>query len=223
MHQIEDNFFKSKEIIVSGAVAAICSILAIFFPENNFLQSLTKGLFFFFLIPVLYIKFVLKKEMSDFGLNVRQIRTGVAWGLSMLLLGSVLMYLVISYTDFFNHYAVSLSVVGNFWIFIFYNLVILNIFLFFQEYFFRGFVLNVFSPKFFAWSILIETVLYAAVFLTESLMSGKSFWTSVPFIILSLTGGVTAYKSKSMVYSWISGVIFLLLLNSYLIHIIKAG
>ncbi len=213
--------FEPKELIITGMIIFICLILSITFPAKGNFQDIIKSLIFLLILPMLYIKLVLKKSAGDFGLNIQNKKTGIIWGGLMLLVSLLAIYAVINYTDFTENYALSSLVVNNFWFFLFHMLIIVNFFLFLQEYFFRGFVLFSFAPIASFWTIFIQAGIYFITILIAKGGFQPEIWTLVPFIIISITGGVTAYKSKSMIYSYLSGLLFLILLNSYLIYAIK--
>jgi len=212
---------QNKEFLVALAIILICILLSLSFPSKNSFQGLTKGFFFLFIVPILYIKLVLKKNVADFGLNIQNKMKGFVWGSLMLVLSLIIAYLFIKYTPFVSNYYIPPLLSGNFWAFSVNMLIFVNLVLFFQEYFFRGFTLSVFSQKINAWSILVQAGLYFFIILFAQSGFKQELWQSMPFIILSITGGIIAYKSKSMIYSYISGFLFLIMLNSYLIQIIK--
>ena len=212
---------QNKEFLTNLIVIAVCFWLFIFFPNSNVFQKLTSFLFFLFVIPTLYIKLILKKRVADFGLNIQHKKEGFIWGTLMLIVSLVLAYLLIHFTPFLSNYPIPALFVHYFWIFFLSLLTITSLLLFFQEYFFRGFVLFTFSKKTSFWSILIQATLYLSIVLFLQGNIKQNLWNLAPMIILSFTGGVTAYKSRSMVYSYASGLLFLIIFNSYLIHLIK--
>lgn len=211
----------TKDFLITIAVILSCLGLFIYFPTLNNIQELTKEVFFFLFIPLLYIKFILKKNISAWGLNMQNKKEGFVWAVLMLLLSLVIVYIFIRFTSFTTYYPLSSLVINSFWIFLVYILIFINLILFLQEYFFRGFVLFTFYQKIGYWSILIQVGLYLIVLLLAPGNFQQTFWQVLPFTILAFTNGVTAYKSKSMVYSYFSGLLFFLILTSYLIYLIK--
>lgn len=212
---------QNKEFLVTLAIILICILLSLSFPSKNSFQGLTESFFFLFLVPILYIKLVLKKNVADFGLNIQNNKKGILWGTGMLAVSLIISYLLVQYTSFRSNYPLSSLLLGNFWIFLVDMLVFVNLLLFFQEYFFRGFILSVFSRKITFWSIFIQAGFYLTAILFAQGGFNKAFWQLTPFVIISFTGGITAYKSRSMLYSWASDLLFLIIFNAYLIHLIK--
>ncbi len=216
-----NNKLLSKDFLVTIIVILLCLILFIYFPVYNSIQELTKVFFFFLLVPILYIKFILKENINEWGLNLQNKKKGFTWAILMLMLSLIIAYVFIRYTSFITHYPLSSLIINNFWGFLVYILIFINLILFLQEYFFRGFVLFTFYQKLGYWSILIQVGLYLIMILLIPGNFQQLLWQSIPFIILAFTGGVTAYKSKSMIYSYFSGLLFFLIITSYLIYLIK--
>jgi membrane protease YdiL (CAAX protease family) len=221
LENIKKKIYRHLEIIVTSAVILICLILVMTFPSYDNFQELSLGFFFFFVIPALYIRLVLKKNLSDFGLNIQNKKTGIIWGILMFFASLALAYIFIKYTSFVSSYSISPQTMNNFWIFTLTLLVLYNFILFFQEFFFRGFIISSFRSEVRFWSPLIQTILYWAMVLIATEGVKKEFWQILPFAILSITGGVTAYKSRSIIYSYASGLLFLIILYAYLIYIAK--
>lgn len=206
-----------KETLLSFLVAVFCASLVYFFPVDDFLQNLTKNIFFLLIIPWLYVKLVLQKDTHDFGINWDHKKTGVIWGILMLLFLAVLFFLIIRYTEFDQTHIPPAFVKTNFWYFLLYELVLVNLLFLLQEIFFKGFLLSALRERLGYWSIPIQS----AVFLFPLLIYSSYFIQTLPMIALSLLGGLVAYKSRSFVYSYLSGLIFLILLDVYIIFINK--
>lgn len=212
--------FQDKKFLITLAVIAICLILSIAFPIKGTMEDLTKDVFFLFIIPILYIKLVLKKNIGDFGLSLGDKKTGTLWGIGMLIVSLLITFVLVKLTDFTLNYKIASSVTGSFWIFLLNMLVFSNLLIFLQEYFFRGFVLSAFLREIGAYAILAQAGIYFAIVIAQRGF-GKDLWQMAPMIIMSFTGGITAYKSRTMLYSYISGLLYFILLNAYLIHGVK--
>ncbi len=209
-----------KEFFLTSAIIIVCLVLSIVFPTTGFFQDLTRGFFFLFLAPILYLKFILKKKIKTSGLNLKNKKVGIIWGSAMLVISLVSIFTLIKLTNFSASYRISAIIINNFWFFTLYMFVLANFILFIQEYFFRGFILNTFREETGKWSVVIQALIYLIVVIIQKGFNAN-LWQMVPMLILALTGGITAYKSKSMIYSYISGLLFFIILNSYLIHLIK--
>ncbi len=205
-----------KELLVTSLVAVFCILLSAFFPTDNQFQLISKNIFFLVFLPMLYIKLILKGNLSDWGWNFENKKEGALLGALAFLASLIIFYLIIRFTTFSSHYTISPLVRNNFGIFILYELVFFNIFFFTQEFFFKGFLLFSFRP-FFVYSVLIQAGVYCA---TTFLSSSPSL-QALPLIFLSLIGGYVTYKTRSFLYSYIFGLLFIIILDAYIIHLVK--
>lgn len=194
-----------------------CILLSFFFPSNTETQNFIGNLFFLLIAPILYIKFVLKEKISQFGLNLKNKKAGFLWGGIMLFFSCLIMFFLIKETNFLANYQILTAMTKDFSIFLLMILIFFNSILFIQEYFFHGFILSFFSLYIGKWAILLQFGIY---FLTI-LIFKQDLWSFSPSLILSLTGGITAYKSQSMIYSYLSGLLFLIFFNAYLVYLAK--
>lgn len=210
-------FGQWKETLASFLIAVFCFFMAYYFPVDDYLQNLTKNIFFLLVIPFLYIKLVLKKNIRDFGINWKNYREGLWWGGALFLFLTVLFFLIIRYTEFDRVYTPPFFVKMSFWYFLLYELVLVNLLFLAQEIFFKGFLLSALREKLGYWSILIQS----AVFLFPLLIFSSYFVETLPMIVLSLLGGFVAYKSRSFVFSYLAGLVFLTLLDACVIFINK--
>ncbi len=205
-----------KETLVTSAVILTCLFLSILFQADNTLQSISRSIFFLIILPVLYIKFILKNDLADWGWNLENKKEGAVLASISLCLALIIFYLLIRWAGFSSHYHVNTLIQYNFWLFLLYELFFLNIFFFAQEFFFKGFVLSAFR-QFSFWTILIQSGLYFALFILSKTFS----WQTSPFMFISLVGGLIAYKTRSFFYSYIFGLSFIIILDAYIIHLVK--
>lgn len=204
------------EEIISLAIFAICAVLAIFFPAQGSMQQFSSAFFFLFLLPFLYVRFILKKDLSQFGFNLRNNKTGLLWALAMLPISFLFVFILIQFFDFRENYQLPAYLGSNFWAFLFYELVLVNFVFFLQEFFFKGFLLSIIAERLGLLSFLIQALLFALF------ISIPAFdWMNAKYIILAFTGGIVAYKSKSFLYAYFMGLPFLILLDAYIIHSFK--
>ncbi len=216
-NRFKEFFSEWKELITSSSVALICLILFLNFPVKGAFQEICKELFFFFVIPVFYIKIVLRKNLKDFGFRLPQKRNDLIWGIAIFCILAIAGVCLSKIPGFNKNYTIPYGFSENFWFFLLYELVFFNLLFLLQEIFFKGFVLFSFSEKFKSWSILITMTVYCVVLLIE-----KDFgWQMAPLILFSLGGSIIAYKSKSLWFSYLIGMIFVISLDSFLIYISK--
>jgi membrane protease YdiL (CAAX protease family) len=206
-----------KTELISSIVILACLLLAVFFPTQGILQDFSASLFFFFLLPILYIKFILKKDLRNFGLNLQNPLVGFSWAIGMLFTSILIIFILLHFFDFANNYLIPDYLAQNFGMFLFYELVLINTILFIQEFFFKGFILFLFSEKFGFAAAILQTLIFTLFLLLTSDIS----WQLVPIIALSFTGGIVAHKSRSFLYSYVMSLIFMIFLDAYIIHIFK--
>ncbi|PJA89355.1 MAG: hypothetical protein CO138_00930, partial [Candidatus Moranbacteria bacterium CG_4_9_14_3_um_filter_33_15] len=79
------SFEKNKEenwkfFVTTVFFIVACLLLSFFFPSKSEIQNLIGNLFFLVIAPILYIKFVLKEKINQFGLNLKNKKEGFLWG-----------------------------------------------------------------------------------------------------------------------------------------------
>lgn len=203
--------------IISSVMVLMCLFLVSLFPAQDDLQYFSLYFFALFLLPVLYIKFILKKNLVDFGFNLRNKTMGFSWALGMLIVSFLIIFALMHLFDFEQKYPLPQYLSKSFWLFLFYELVLVNFIYFINEFFFRGFFLALFAKKLGLSSFIIQ----ALVFIVFLLQSESVDWSLAPLIILSFTGGLVAYKSDSFIYSYLMSLVFILFLDAYIIYLFK--
>lgn len=213
----ESIFSAYGHMLLTLAIATTCLSLAFVFPAQKGLQEMTKYLFFLFVIPVLYIRYILKKNPADFGLNIQNKKAGIIYGLLALVFYLGIFYALSNYSDFRDNYALPGYILENFWYFVIYELIFINFFLFLYEFFFRGFIMFALKPKIGAWAIILQVIIFYF-----SLVITKGFsWQSAPMIIFTLVSGIISYKSQSIVYSYAVALLFMVIFDSFVVYSIK--
>ncbi|PIR73281.1 MAG: hypothetical protein COU40_03445 [Candidatus Moranbacteria bacterium CG10_big_fil_rev_8_21_14_0_10_35_21] len=214
MPKFNYKLYLTKETIITSLIIFASLGLFIFFPSSDSAQTLTSYLFFLFLIPVGCAKFFLNKNLKDFGFTLKINKEGIFWTIGMLIVSLLAFYILTNYTNFSSSYILPTSILNNFWLFLIYELIFFNMFFIFQEFFFKGFVLFSLREKLGWFSVLISAIIYTGlVFGTDGLAL-----KNIPLIILAITGSVVAYKSNSVVYAYLMGILFFIIANSYFIY-----
>ncbi|MDO9231231.1 MAG: hypothetical protein Q7U36_01970 [bacterium] len=215
--KLSTRLIENKEIATTSLVIVFCLLLSLFFPVQNSAQLLTRNIFFLIIVPILYYKFILKKNISTFGLTLGNKQAGIFWGILLFLATLLTFFMLYTYTDFRKNYLLSSYVVHNFWIFLLYELILANLFVFIQEFFWRGFILLYFSKKIGLLSIFLQFFLFVLILIP----TGNSFWQMTPTLVISLFSGIIVYKSRSIFYSWIVALFSLVILDSFIIYHLK--
>ena len=206
-----------RKIMLNLGIVLGCLTIFSFMPTGDFSQEVTKSLFFLFLIPLIYIKYILKKDFSHFGFNLGNKKIGFFSAGLALIISLLTIYLLTIYTSFSQNYALTFGLSQSFMFFLIYQLVLLNVPLFFQEFFFKGFVIEMFREKLGYFSILFQAIIYLApLFIISS-----NYWNIIPIVLVSVFGGISAYLSRSFFYSYLFAIIFNILMDAFLISSIK--
>ncbi|PIP26953.1 MAG: hypothetical protein COX30_04525 [Candidatus Moranbacteria bacterium CG23_combo_of_CG06-09_8_20_14_all_39_10] len=206
-----------KTEIVSSVIVVLCLILVYLFPADNSFQAITKSLFFFLLLPILYIKLILRQSLDNFGFSLQNPKVGFSWVIGMLFISFLIILILIKFFNFENNYLIPAYLAENFRLFLLYELIMLNFILFIYEFFFKGFILFSLSQKF-GWLVV---PIQALIFILFLFFTSTIDWKLAPAIILSVTGGIVAYKSHSFVYSYLMSLLFMIFLDAYIIYIFK--
>lgn len=204
-------------MLISFFVALLCLFLSIAFPTQNSAQEITKSIFFLILLPVAYIKIILKKNLSDFGWNLKNKNVALRWGSGVAIFTIILFYLMLNYTDFRTGYTLESYIKTNFWLFLAHELIVINFTVFVLSSFFQGFILSIFQEKFESWSIAAPSgIFFTVLFFTESFS-----WQTLPLALLSVAGGFLTWKTKSFFYSYFMSVFAIIILDAYIIYLTR--
>lgn len=216
---MRNNFSKNfdKEILVTSGVIFICLLLYITFPASNVFQKIISSLTFLLVIPLLYVKIILKKNVKDFGLTLGSWKTGLVWSIISLVISISVVYILFKYFGLSEKYSLPAYISQNFLLFLAYEIFIVGFFTVLYEIFFRGFLMFSFLGKIGAWSIFLQ----ASVFLLLFFIAGGIYWSLAPYIIFLLLSGIIAYFSRSIIYSFVASMIFNIIIDSFFIYINK--
>lgn len=207
----------NKYDFVTSGVIVVCLFLYAIFPANNIFQQIVSSLTFLLVIPFLYVKIILKKSVKDFGIQKGNFLTGLVWSVLSLFIAFLIVYILFHYFNFSEKYSVPESVRDNFIFFVGYEVFLAGFFVALYEIFFRGFLMFSFEKKIGYWSILLQAVtFFLLIWLSSSLD-----WSIVPYLIFALFGGTIAFYSRSVVYSFVSGLLFYVIVDSIFIKIIR--
>ncbi|MDH4330716.1 MAG: hypothetical protein OEV93_04155 [Candidatus Moranbacteria bacterium] len=197
-----------KELFVTSAAMLACLVLFYSFPTKGSFQEIMSSLTFLFLVPILYIKLILKKNVSDFGLGMGDYKKGFLWGAISLVFVALFILLLSRFENVSKDYRDLFYVSKYFDLFVMRE-ISFGIAFVLVDFFFRGFVMfyfqNIFQKKYFA--IFLQFVMFLALLL----LSGKLNWSFATQALLSLSAGIIAFNSKSILYSsffsWISIIV----------------
>lgn len=210
------NIVSWKEDLTTLAVIVFCLLLVTFFPASGASQFFTKTLFFLLIVPVLYIKLILKKSLGQFGLNLKNHKAGIFWSSAAMGFSLLLFFAFLHFYPSANT-TLPTAITASFWAFLFYELAIVSPLFFLQQFFTQGFVLFSAQERVGIWSVVFSFSILLIFLLSNNSLS----LSDLPLLIFFLAGSFASYKSGSFIYSYAAGILFFILTHSYLIHLIK--
>lgn len=207
----------SKEDAITAAVIFFCLLLYSVFPTDNVFQQIISSATFLLVIPVLYVKIILKKDLKYLGIRKGNWQAGVMWSVISLIISVLVAYILFNYFGLAQKYFLPRHIVDSFAFFLLYEIVLFGFFTFLYEVFFRGFLMLSFSKKIELWAIPLQALIFLALFF----FSRGVHWTLTPYLIFLIFSGITVYFSRSIFYSFITFLIFNIIFDSFYIHLVK--
>jgi membrane protease YdiL (CAAX protease family) len=208
-----------KNFIVNIGIILISLLLFIAFPidSNSIFQRIVVNITFLLVIPALYIKIVLRKKLSEFGLTKGNVRAGIFWGALILFSALLIFYLAARFTNFSKSYVIPDLVRNRFSYFLLYQFFLVGFFTIIYEFFFRGFVMLAMEKYFGRFAMLFQFLL----FLLFLMFTGGISWQMFYFILMAALSGLVVEKSRSIIYSIAATWIFILLADAWIIRFVK--
>jgi len=209
--EIFDNFrkldFKVTYIFLSIAIITLISICFAstgFYYDNIGKDRFDSRIYWFlmdgslmFILPVLSIKFIFKQKLSEYGLQVGNLKYGVITTLIFLFFMVIIVWIVSGSEAFANAYPQGGSKVKeSVIIFVLYELAIAY-YMLGWEFFWRGYTLFGLLPKFGWYAIFIQMIPFFI------LHKGKPELELFGSILAGIILGVQAIRARSFIYAWI--------------------
>ncbi len=197
---------KDLELLVVLAVVFVAMLLFAIFPYKDLFQEIVVSLVFLLIIPIAFIKLVLKRNLREFGFKApsKNERAGDLFvaGCSFLIV-IMLMFLIVKNTSFKeSYYLASSNIKNNFLYLMAYELLAVNFFILLYEFFFRGFVMFYFAKRIGGYAIIFQFLIFL-LFLDVTNQLNLSF---VYYILIAPFAGLIAYRSNSLVYSYLFSI-----------------
>ncbi|MDD5083866.1 MAG: hypothetical protein PHT88_02915 [Candidatus Moranbacteria bacterium] len=190
----------NKQFWMSNAIIVASLLAAAFFPTENAIQSLISDSVFLVILPIFFVKFLLKGDLSEYGFSLGKMLRGSLW-MIVLLSGIVAgLAAVIHYTDILARFAVPLSIRVSFLMFLLY-LFVTGVYIFIFEFFFRGFVFFVWEKFGGMKAIAMQTLLFMLFLVAGS--HGKVDILFLIAIAMAVFSGFLVAQSRSIVYSFL--------------------
>jgi uncharacterized protein len=189
--------FLRTAVLDAGLTNVLSSIDHFLFSEYSNLGSLAYWvlavLLFYFMIPVIIIRFVFRQSLSQYGLRNKAIFSDIKVYLLMLVVMLPLVYFFSKTSSFQQRYPFLYFENRND---VFPNLLKWELIYFIQffavEFFFRGFMLHGLKPRFGFYSVFVMTVPYCMIHF------GKPLPETLAAIIAGVALGCLSLKSRSI-------------------------
>jgi len=206
----------NKQQLVTIVFIVCCLAGYVFFPANGNFQYKTSFFVFLAVLPFLYNKYFLKKENLFKRIKVGRWKKNIQYLTIGLLLALLLMGIVFKFTDVIGHYYLPKNVKADFWVFLWYEFSGIAFMVAVYEMFFRGFVMNYFADTQ-KWSILIQFLFFCVMIM---LLWGLPYWFYIVYLIFTPFAGWIAYKSDSILYSFIGQWLFIIFIDAAFIALV---
>jgi len=199
--------------IVSIVFAGACLILYFLFPlEGLRFEFFIRTFLFFFVLPVLYVKIILHKNLQDIGLTTfKTDMTHIFYVLSAIIIGGLLSMMIVSLQWGVQGYVEGMTnvIFKDFRAFLIYELVFIAPIIFLYTFFVFGFVYSI------KWSKAAYS--YAVAFCIFSLLLFSlygSFWIIIPLLVPALFIQ-KIYNDKNIIYIFIAVFVIALILDVF--------
>lgn len=208
---------KTKEFVITLFFVVIILITYRLFPAQDPFQNLVIMAVFLGIIPVLFNNIFLKRKLSNVGFSFGNWQQGLLWSVVCLIVAGALFYVPVHFLFFYKHYTLPPEIINNFKNFVLYELSYVLPVVFLYDIFYRGFIILTLGRRIFYWAIVVQAILFYILVATN-----KSFiWGLVPYLISAPLAGIVVYKSRSILYSTVMQFFFIVMVNTYLIYLIK--
>ncbi|MBP7822644.1 MAG: hypothetical protein KA034_02430 [Candidatus Moranbacteria bacterium] len=209
--------FSDRKFLITGGALFLSLLLFIFFPSTDRLsggiQSAIIFTVFFLIFPLLYAKFILGEPWQRMGFRMDGALSHWVGMLGAVVVGFVLFFFGYQIWPALQEaYRLPFSVERSFLSFVRYEMFAFTA-VFFYEVFFRGFVMFLFLRPFGRWAILLQWFIFLLF-----LVASQSFEMSqAGMILFAPLAGWIAYRSQSILYSFIGSAVFLFLIDIFLL------
>jgi len=201
-------------IITTMGVAVICLVMLVIFPtqKENLFQQYVSGLAFLALIPFLYIRIILKKDVRFFGLQPGNVRKGIFWTAVSFATSFLMVFLAQKYLGLSEKYGAPQLIFSEFTRFLFYAFLITAPWAALYEFFFRGFLLFGTEENIGYWAVILQFAIFALM-----IAFFKNPMSMIFYVIAAPFSGIIAYQSRSLIYSFFYSWIFIVICSAAVI------
>lgn len=149
--------------------------------------------FTFFILGIIIIKFVLKEKLSDYGLQLGDVKIGLSFSILFLFVMIILIWFVSATPAFAEKYP-HLSSAKSDWNTLFIYEAGMLIYMFAWEFIWRGFMLFGLEKRFGVYAVLMQMIPFVI------LHNGKPFLETFGAIFGGIALGILALRTRSIYY-----------------------
>ncbi len=166
--------------------------------QNLRINQFIRFFVLFFVLPAVYIKFVMHKNLKDYGLGLGDIKTGTKTLLLLIPIIVIAIYFAAGMPDVRSEYPLAKSLLQDQSNLMVYELAYVVFYYIAWEFYFRGFLLFGLKERFGAFNaILIQTISSCLVHI------GKPEGEIIGSIIVGIIFGLIALRTKSIWYVFV--------------------
>ncbi len=183
-----------------------------YFDENIFVDFIEYGYWLIadfivlFIFPFLIVKFLFREKIINYGLRIGDRRFGIISAILSIIFFIPIILLISNSVNFTEYFPLYQGATEDISIFLFYEILLL-LFLFGWEFFFRGFMLFGLEEKFGMYSIFIQMIPFVI------LHNGKPFVETFASIFGAIFLGYLALRTRSILYGFFIHAIILVTLD----------
>lgn len=199
---------KEKHFVGTAILIAFCILFFAFFETSSqlslVLQAFIITCIFFLILPVTYVRLVLREPLAHLGFRRVNNPWGVSWAALGVLVGFLsIWFLVRTYPTVASETLFPVLVETKFPWFIAYALTLMPLTILIYEVFFRGMIQILWLQN--SWlAVFVQFFLFGGLLL----VTGGFVWASAPLVIVAIVAGIVAKQTQSLWYA---------ILTSYLI------
>lgn len=219
LSRLKFNFwiFKDTQFVLSLFFVIAILLTYSFFPTEDKFQQFFTPFVFFILIPFLYSKLILKRDITKLGITLGNYRQGLIFSSVSLLVAVLILWIISKNTPLLSQYLIPTKVSGDFGNFLFYEFVTTLFFVVLYEFFFRGFLMLLFEKKNGYWSIFFQYFIFVIMVLSI----GQNFWNFIPYLVFGLFSGLIVNRSRSILYSSCAQLLLIMIMDVAMIKIVE--
>jgi membrane protease YdiL (CAAX protease family) len=191
----------NRTFVVSNLVAVAGLVLTFVFSTERFMEGTLTTLVFLFLLPLLFIKLILRETASSYFLRWGELGSGVLWLTGTLLVFGGVLAALAHGADVLPQLTLPAKIRASFLLFVVY-VGITGFYIFLYEFFFRGFLLATWQRVWGWWAVPAQAMFFSVI-LTARTWHGGVGKEVVLYFLAGFFAGVVAERTRSTIFSFL--------------------